>query len=271
VTREGPGSVVDLHTHLLAGVDDGARSASESRDALGALREQGVSAAAATPHLAASLAENDPDGWWERLDAFDLAWDALRGTAGTAAPDVRLERGVELRLDAPVPELDDRRVRLGGTRYVLVEFATLQMPSFGARQIESVVGRGGRAVLAHPERYRGVGGRMDAAASWREAGALFQVNAGSLVGQYGPGPGRVAWRLLERGWADVVASDYHARGAPAVREAREAVEARGGGEQAELLFSRNPARILDGEGTVEVPPLERPGMWGRLRSLLGLG
>lgn len=270
MTEGDPGPVTDLHTHLLAGVDDGARDASEARDALRALHEQEVGAAVATPHLASSLAETDPEAWRSRLDAFDLAWDALRGTAGSAAAGVRLERGVELRMDAPVPLLDDARLRLAGTPHVLVEFATLQMPTFGARQIESVVARDAVPVLAHPERYQGVGRRMDAAAEWREAGALFQVNAGSLVGQYGPGPRRVAWHFLERGWVAVVASDYHARGAPRLGEAREALERRGGAEQARLLLEHNPARILEGAAPVEVPPLERRGMWGRVKGLLGL-
>lgn len=263
----GPAAVVDLHTHLLAGVDDGARDASEARDALYALHDERVEAAVATPHLSCSLAESDPDGWWERLDTFGMAWEALRGTAGSAAVHVRLELGVELRLDASVPSLEDARVRLAGTEYVLVEFATLQMPTFGGRQLDAVVERGAVPVLAHPERYRGLGEQMATAAAWREAGALLQVNAGSLLGQYGRAPRRVAWALLERGWADVVASDYHARGDPKIREARAAVE-RMSETHARLLFSTNPRRMLEGRGPEEVPPMERRGFLDRVWRML---
>lgn len=258
---------VDVHTHVLARVDDGARDVDEGRRALRALREQGVHTVVATPHLSCSLAETDPDGWRQRLDDFARAHRALRED-GEGAAGVRVERGVELRLDGTVPPLE-REVRLGGSEHVLVEFATLELPPFGAEQLATVTDRGAVPVLAHPERYRGIEDRPDAAAAWREAGAVFQVNAGSLLGQYGPGPRRAAWMLLERGWVDLVASDHHARGEPRLDAAGETLGALSE-VHARRLLRRNPRRIVEGRGPEPLPPLERPGLWERVRGLLGL-
>lgn len=263
---------MDLHTHLMPGVDDGARTDGQAREALEALASAGVSAAVATPHVDASHAEVDPDDWERRLQELDAAWDRLRACVRSAAPELRIERAVEMRLDARDPALSDPRVRLGGTGFVLVEFDTLRLPPFGADQIAEVERAGWRPVLAHPERYRGLERRIDEAAAWREAGAVLQVNAGSLVGQYGPDVRRTAWRLLERGWVELVASDYHARGEPQLGTAWSALERAGGASQAELLMGTNPRRVLEDRSPRTVPPLERRrGMWERLKGALGFG
>lgn len=268
----GPRRLVDLHTHLMPGVDDGARTADQAREALEALDDAGVSVAVATPHADASHRAADPDDWERRLRELDEAWDRLLETARSVAPGLRLERAVEMRLDARDPAFSDARVRLGGTSFVLVEFDTLRLPPFGADQISEVERAGWRPVLAHPERYRGLERRIDEAAAWRDAGALLQVNAGSLVGQYGPDVRRTAWRLLERGWVELVASDYHARGEPRLEAAWSALERAGGGSQAELLMRRNPGRVLEDRSPVTVPPLERRrGILERLQHALGLG
>lgn len=254
----------------MPGVDDGAADDGEAREALQALDDQGVAAVVATPHLSAGRAEADPEGWRERLAEIDSAWKLLQGSAQAAVPDLAVERGAELKLDAPPPELSDPRLRLGGTRYVAVEFGSLELPPFGVNQLGAVRRAGGTPVLAHPERYAGLGGRLETAQTWRKAGALLQVNAGSLVGQYGPEARQAAWALLERGWADVVASDYHSRGEPSLGGARAALERVGDRGQAERLLATNPARLLEDRPPEPVPPLEGPGLWDRLRALVGL-
>lgn len=261
--------LVDLHAHLMPGVDDGAADVGEARAGLEALDDQGARVVVATPHLAVGRAESDPEGWRERLTEIDSAWTRLRSSAQAAAPDLAVERGAELKLDAPPPDLSDPRLRLADTRYVAVEFGSLELPPFGADQLGAVREAGGRPVLAHPERYAGLGDRLETAAAWRSAGALLQVNAGSLVGQYGPEARQTAWALLERGWVDVVASDYHGRGKPRLSAARAALERVGDRGQAERLLATNPARLLEDRPPEPVPPLDGRGLWDRLRALMG--
>lgn len=264
--------MVDLHTHLIPGVDDGARNVGEARQALRALADAGVSRVLATPHVDAStLAE--PESREKRLRALDAGWERLREAVGeSGSPDSpALGRGVELRLDAPLPDLSDPRLRLAGTDAVLVEFQSLEAPPFGARQLSEVSGAGLLPVLAHPERYRGLERRPELAREWRQAGAVLQLNAGSLVGQYGDAVKGAAWELLRRGWADVLSSDYHARGTLHLDGARRALAKRDGGEAVRLLLDANPTRVLSGRRAIPVtPPEGRGGWWRRLRRWLGL-
>ena len=260
-------SLVDLHTHVLPGVDDGARDAAEAREALEALAGAGVMVAAATPHLRASVLA-DPDAASSRLGELDAAWGDLREVVEGAEGLPSLLRGAEVRLDAPGPDLSDPRVRLAGSDAVLVEFARLELPPYGAEQLEEVASAGWLPVLAHAERYRGIGARPGVAGSWREAGAALQVNAGSLLGQYGEEAERAGWELLERGWADLLASDYHGLGPVALDTAAARIEERGGGSQAELLVGINPRRISRGAGLLARRLSRSKRLLGRVRDFL---
>jgi len=255
--------VIDLHNHLLPGVDDGAEDLGEAGAALAALRAQGVHTLVTTPHLDASLA-GDSRRLAARLQEIDAAWDHLRGTAATL-PGLRMERGAELRLDTPEPDAGDPRMRLAGTRFTLVEFPSMAVPPNAERPIHHMVQRGWTPVIAHPERYLNLDPGLRDVERWRAMGALLQVNAGSLLGRYGAAARRMAWKLLEHGWADYLSSDHHARGRVALADARDAVLARGGEAQARLLFEGNAARLLAGEPPLEVAPLPpSPSVWRRI-------
>lgn len=249
-------SIVDLHTHVIPGVDDGARDLEESLVAVSALVEHSVSTIVATPHFRASLQEQ-PQRARSRLELFDAAWDMLRTAVAKTGLTVTLERGCELKLDAPEVDVEDDRLRLAGSRYVLVEFAALQVPPFGGKQLSALHEAGVSPILAHPERYAGFSGAFERAERWREEGALFQVNGGSLLGRYGKAAATSARELLRRGWVDCLASDYHARGEPDASALTEWLESADGGEGvAELLLSINPQRLLAGRDPLEVPPFE---------------
>ena len=257
--------MIDLHNHLIPGVDDGASTLEESRAALRLMTEAGVRTVVTTCHLDGSVT-SDPLRLDETLERIDTGWARLEEMAAAEFPQLRLERGTEVMLDTPEPDLSDPRVRLAGTRFVLVEFTHMTLPP---RSVETIFGlkmRGWSPVIAHPERYAGIEERLDVVDEWRRVGGLLQVNAGSLLGRYGGDAKRVAWRLLGRGAIDYLASDYHARGTVRLAEARAAIEARGGRSQAALLFEENPRRLLAGEDPLPVDPLRvrRRPFWQRL-------
>ncbi len=256
--------LVCFHNHLVPGVDDGARSAEEARDALLAMRDLGVRRLVATPHLSGELTER-PAALERRLEEIDAGWDRLLGVAD-AAPEVTLSRGAEIMLDTPRPRLDDPRLRLGGGSAVLVEFSWGGLPPRVEDLLHELKAGGARPVAAHPERYREMRGRgVERIEEWRRLGVVIQINAGSITGRYGREVERTAWTLLERGWVDAVCSDFHPRPghAPLLGKAYEALLEVGAEEQAGLLFSVNPGRVLDGEEPEPVPPVRR----GLLQSL----
>lgn len=247
--------MIDFHNPLAPGVDDGAADLEEARVALAGLSGQGVHTIITTPHLQGSLAGERLQA---RLGELDEGWERLRALAAAEFPALRVERGAEVMLDILAPDLSDPRTRLADTRFVLVEFAHMAVPRNADQPLFQIKSSGWAPVLAHPERYSGLGSALDQVEHWRRMGTHLQVNAGSLLGRYGPRAREVAWRLVELGWADYLCSDYHARGRLSLVAAREALVARGGERQAELLLETNSARLLAGDPPLEVPPLPRP-------------
>lgn len=248
--------MLDFHNHLMPAVDDGARDDEDVRHALAAFVEQGVDAVIATPHLDGSVTAQ-PDLLAERLGAFDAAWERLSAIARDAHPGLELDRGAEVKLDSPEPDLSDDRIRLAGTRFALVEFPHLMIPPESARALFTLAADGWTPIVAHPERYAGIERELDIVGEWRRVGARLQVNQGSVLGRYGSHAQAIALALLERGWVDYLASDFHARGTPHTAACRAALLDRGAEEQADLLMKVNPVRIRAGEDPIPVPPLAR--------------
>ncbi len=261
----------DFHSHLIPGVDDGARDAAFSAGALEAFRRAGVRQLIVTPHFDGSLTRQ-ADRLAARLAELDAGWETLRRVvdedAGRHGSPMRVERGAEVMLDVPDPDLSDARIRLAGTAYVLVEFPGLRLPPVNAAMAIDALRRSGwRPVVAHPERYRNLESVADLA-PLQAAGATFQLNAGSLLGEYGATAQRRAVEILAAGLASYAGSDYHARGEPATDRAARLLAASGFGEQADLLFAGNPERLLHGEPPYPVPPVRARAVltpwWKRL-------
>jgi protein-tyrosine phosphatase len=251
--------LIDFHSHLLPGVDDGSASLEETRAALTAMRDEGVRTVITTPHLAGSVTVR-PDELRATMERFDEAYAAVSELVRTDFPDLRLERGVELMLDSPGIDLSDPRVRLAGSRAVLVEFPSMVAPPHGVNAIYELRLAGWRTVLAHPERYQNLRD-LGMVREWKNVGCLLQVNAGSILGRYGDEAKRLAWQILEQGLADFIGTDYHARGRLRLDEAMKAILERDGSDQLRLLTRENAARLLAGEDTISVPPLAPRAPW----------
>jgi protein-tyrosine phosphatase len=261
--------VIDFHNHLIPGVDDGAADLSESRAGLAAMRDHGVRTVVCTPHIRASLA-GTPAAHQAYLEQVDAAWDGLRALAADEFPELRVERGFEVMLDVPSPDMADPRLRLGGTRFVLIEFPFMSIPANAGPAVYEMAMRGWTPVIAHPERYSNLAPDLQEPEAWKRSGALLQVNAGSLLGKYGERARSSAWGLLQRGLVDFVCSDFHARGSIHLAAARAELERAGAGAQAALLMNDNAERMLRGESPLPVAPVAKAGvpLW---RRILGRG
>lgn len=259
--------LVDLHNHLMPGVDDGASTVNESRAALAAMQDAGVTSLIVTPHLRGSLTL-EPRALEARLRELDEGWSRLKALASAEFPTIHLERGVELMLDTPAPDISDPRLRLAGGEFVLLEFPFMVVPPHSVHAIAELRMQGWKPVIAHPERYSGVDDRLEIVSEWRRCGGILQVNTGSLVGRYGEGAKRRAEALLERGWVDLLASDYHARGQLTLTAARAKLTEIGADQEARQLLMTNPGKIFQGEEPLPVQPLTfEHTLWERLRKV----
>lgn len=264
--------ITDFHSHLIPGVDDGAQEAEDSAAALARFRAEGATQIITTPHFAGSLT-HDRAAFEARLAELDAGWEVLarvvREDADRMGTTLRVERGVEVMLDVPAPDLADARLRLAGGPFALVEYPGLRLPPANAEfPLVELARHGWIPVVAHPERYRNLSESLAELERFRSAGAYLVVNAGSLFGEYGTSATAHARQILALGLADYVASDYHARGEPGMARFVRSLAEAGFAEQAELLTMTNPSRLLAGERPRPVPGMQAPkkerSLWERM-------
>jgi protein-tyrosine phosphatase len=249
-----PASIIDLHSHLVPGVDDGTRTVDESLQALAELAQQGVATVVTTPHL---LLPNLPtDAALQReLDTQRRAFEEVLRACESRNDLPQLYLGQEIWApDAAVARRIVRRRDLGlPGRYLLVEFG-FDLQGNHNDVVREVLDAGRSIVIAHPERYSYLDGHEPVAVMrrWQELGALLQVNVGSLTGHYersSPGSEQLAWEMVALGLVDLLATDHHGvrRAGVSPREALNALIARDQGALAERAMMEIPGRIVRDE------------------------
>jgi protein-tyrosine phosphatase len=244
--------VIDLHSHILPGVDDGARTMLDSLEIARAAWADGVEAIAATPHVRAD--------YQTRADTMARLVGVLREHLRRHAIPLDILPGGEVAVEQlrALPSGELRRFGLGGNpRYLLVEFPHESWPILLGQEIARLRQDGITVVLAHPERNPEIQQAPEALEPFVAAGALVQLTAASVDGRFGKGALGAARRLLESGLAHLIASDAHLH---EIREAglRSACEAIGDAELALWLSSAVPGAIV---GDLTIPP--RPASRGR--------
>jgi protein-tyrosine phosphatase len=251
--------VIDIHSHLLPGVDDGSPSIEASVPVLERFAGEGVEVVVCTPHLSASEAEKAP---------YDRYVEILESLQARAPASPRLALGWEIMLDEPGVDLRARHLGLAGSTAVLVEFPRRGVPASAGRELARLRESGIVPVLAHPERYWGCS--VDQVREWKRDGAVIQVDA--IMLGHPSEMGELAANLLAEGLVDCIASDNHGD-ARTLDYARRWIEDRGAPEQARLLTHTNALRLLADEPVLPVAPMRIPGgVFSRLRrALLGSG
>jgi protein-tyrosine phosphatase len=245
--------VIDLHSHVLPGLDDGAADLEEALAICRAAAEDGIEALAATPHVRA----HDYPTTAEQMEA------AFASLAPAAEGIVRLVPGGELDLEElgrPVEEL--RRFALAGNpRYLLVETPYAGWPLDIGERLFGLRASGITPVLAHPERNADVQLRPELVEPLVSTGTLVQVTAGSVDGRMGRRARSCAQALIERGWAHLLASDGHAPDVRAIGM-RAAADALGDDELAQWLTVDVPRAIVDDTRIPERPEPHRKKRFG---------
>jgi protein-tyrosine phosphatase len=246
--------MVDIHSHLLPGVDDGSKSIEMSLPVLERFAADGVECLVLTPHLKASEAASAP---YERNLSL---LEQLRSVAPRAL-DLRL--GWEIMLDEPNVDLRGSRLGLGGARAVLVEFSHRRVPLRAGEELYRLRSSGVTPVLAHPERYYGC--TVQSVESWRDAGAVIQMDTGGLLGK--GAISKLSRALVEEGLVDLFSSDNHGD-TRTLATARDWLREVASPAHAELLTRTNARRLLDNLPVLPVPPMPlMSGIFSRLREI----
>jgi protein-tyrosine phosphatase len=249
--------VIDIHTHLLPGVDDGSQSFETSATVLARFAIEGVHTVVCTPHLDASRAAGAPVAYYSEL------LSALRAHAPREG-SMRLLSGWEIKLDRPGCDLTNPELSLGGSRAVLVEFPYGPLPAGANDEIARLCASGVVPVIAHPDRYHEC--TPAHVRAWRESGAVIQTDGRMLLG--GGPHAEFAHALVEQGLIDCLASDNHGD-LRSVATVRAWLGELGSAEAAELLTAENPRRILANERPLPVPSITiQRGLLRRLRDLM---
>jgi len=195
---------VDIHSHLLPGVDDGAASIEETLDGLQQLIQLGINKAIITPHVSQDWFPNDSA---TLLNGKQLVQDLIT----QYKLPITIEVAAEYLLDDFFPKrlADNDLLTFGAERYLLFETGWAVAPYQLASVLFQMQTQGYTPILAHPERYKYYHGQPQLLAKLREAGCLFQLNWFSLTGRYGSQVQKQAEWLLEQHWIDFVGSDLH--------------------------------------------------------------
>jgi protein-tyrosine phosphatase len=235
--------MIDLHCHILPGVDDGAQTLEEALALCRLAAADGCTAMVATPHQ-----RRGP--WWndDREHLRELA-DRLQGEMGEALT-VRL--GGEVHADpellAEVERLPEGGILpLAGSRYLLIELDANTRPAEAIHLIHEIAVAGWYPILAHPEFIPWLAPDPELLRQLVGLGATAQVTAMSLTGDFGRRPQQDAWRMLDAGLVHFVASDSHdtRRRPPGLRRAHQMITARAGEETACRLTTDNPRAVLE--------------------------
>ncbi len=235
----------DIHCHCLPGFDDGPATPEEAIALCRALAADGITTVVATPH---QLGPYDRTNTAPRIVA---AVQALGQLLVEYQIPIEVLPGGDVRIDERLPELLDcgEVTSLAGAgRHLLLELPheiyVEPTPAF-----EMLHERGLQGILTHPERYRYLQGGCERPQAWFAAGAILQITAASLTGDFGRRAGEFAWRLVEAGMVSLVATDAHDinRRPPRLGVALELLVDRIGLSAARTIAIDNPLRVLAGE------------------------
>ena len=234
--------MIDLHCHLLPGVDDGAPDLATSLAMARIAADDGIEVVACTPHIYPGMYENTGPAIRQAVaelqTRLDEAGVALRVTFGAdthIAPDL-------------VAGLRGGRVpSLHGSRYFLLEPPHHVAPPRLAETVFDLLAAGYVPVVTHPERLSWIEDRYEVFVELARKGAWMQVTAGSLTGRFGSAARYWGERLLDEGWVHILATDSHGvdRRPPLLAEGQRAAERWVGAAEAVHLVQTRPQGILN--------------------------
>ncbi|GAA0340034.1 tyrosine protein phosphatase [Bowmanella denitrificans] len=235
--------MIDLHAHLIPGIDDGASDAQESLALLRLAHQQGVTRIVCTPHWYPGRFDND------RLKIL-AGLGHLQSLCDAEQINIELRSACEARVCAELlPAVEKAQLlflgELNGNKVLLLEFPHSHIPPGADRLIRWLMKQSIVPMIAHPERNRDLQANPDLIRPFKQAGCLFQLTAAALVGEMGETAQILGERWLKDGLFDIIASDTHSvkRRPPRMQQAFSHTAQLLGEETAERLMVTTPGAI----------------------------
>lgn len=236
--------MIDIHSHILPGLDDGSKNMEETLGMVRQLYEAGFKTLIATPHVLEGRDFLSPteilattEQVRERVAEAGIPVEILPGAENYIFPDIaKWVRAGKL-------------LTLGNTgQYILVEFPMLEIPHYTDQVFFELQVLGITPVLAHPERNKGLSDEPERILDWAKKGILFQLNLRSLSGHYGPQARQLAEIMLNSDLIHVIGSDAHRVSSSELTylEGLQSIKEIVGEERYLELTRLNPQTILDG-------------------------
>ena len=232
---------IDMHCHILPGVDDGAQSIEDTKAMLKIAYEEGIRTVIATPHHHDRRGKGTIDVLQKRL----ALTEKLIGELGY---DMQIWLGMEVFFGQDVlEELSTGAIAtMGGSGYILLEFSPEDEFAYIQRAVQKVQMKGYRVIIAHAERYQCLLKDLDAVRYLVDMGAYIQVNASSVLGGMFSTVSKFVRKMMKEHLVHLVGTDAHGivHRSPKMREAAEFVAKKFGQDYMEQIFWKNGNRVL---------------------------
>jgi protein-tyrosine phosphatase len=265
--------LIDLHSHLLPGIDDGAKDLTMSLAMARMASADGISTMACTPHILPGVYNNSGP-------AIRRAVARLAESIVQAGIPISLVTGADVHIapDLDFQLRDGRALTLNNSRYLLLEPPHHVLPPRLDDLIFGLQAAGYVPILTHPERLSWLEGHYDLIGRLVSSSVLMQITAGSVMGRFGRRPRYWAERMLDEGLCHLLATDAHntEQRPPRMADARDVVAQRLGDDEAINLVLRRPQGVLNDLNPAELAPLPQvkapqvkprgqpPTLWGNI-------
>ena len=245
--------MIDIHAHILPGIDDGAENMDDALEMAALAVESGVKTLVVTPHC---MDFADRKNFWDT----QLMEEIAQFRTQLARENIPLEilPGMEIFGTHKTPDYirQGKITGINNSDYLLIEFAFHNYAAQATEILERVADLGKRPVVAHPERYEYILEDPSILNLWAEMGCLLQINKGSLLGVFGRREQSLAFELIDRDFAFAVASDAHSsvRRTTWMGDVARLLKQEFSQSTADRLLKVNPAKIIKNENIQEAQP-----------------
>jgi len=237
--------MIDIHTHILPGIDDGAKDLTESLALLKLAESDGITHMVATPHIHVGRFDN-------AIAQIQNDLESLKQEAHKEGINVKLAAAAEVRLDIELMAMVMANKlpfigKMADKNVLLLELPHSHMPQGYDKFIQWLAKQNIRVIIPHPERNRDIQSNLYYIQHLNQLGCDFQLTASSIEGEWGESAQTIALQMLQDGLVSYVASDAHSvkRRPPILSQARKTVAQLLGEERATALFVTNPLQLTE--------------------------